>query len=232
MTIAIILVGGYGSRFGFLTQKTPKALMEISDGVTLLDRQLEQLKAAGIKKVHLATGHLGEKIRARYKDRWKGMAIHYTVETTPKGNLWAVRENLKGVKEDVVLLNGDWVSSVDIGAFIKHSQKSIYPICIFLTKIKSHYGIVRFNDERVTEFVEKPFLDQYINGGLYYLKPAIFPYLEMDYNGKNIEETVFPLVTGKGLLGHYLDNSAFHVSVDTVKDLKDARKTLGENGDN
>lgn len=232
MAIAVILAGGYGSRFGALTQDTPKALLKIAGGVTILDRQLAQLKTAGIKEVRIATGHLGDRIKAKYGKSWKGLKIGYTTEETPQGSLWAARENLNQIKGDAVLMNGDWVSSVDIKAFVKHAQKSKYPVTMFLTKLKSPYGIVRFEGDRITEFVEKPFLDEYINGGLYYIKAEAFRHFEMTYVGTNLETTVFPLLAEKGLMGCWLDNGAFHVSVDTAKDLKEARKVLAEGNDN
>ena len=53
---AIILAAGRGSRMEKLTDKKPKCLVEFQ-GQTLLDRQLEALRGAGIKEIGIVTGY-------------------------------------------------------------------------------------------------------------------------------------------------------------------------------
>lgn len=54
---AILLVAGTGTRLLPLTADKPKCLIEVA-GKSLLERQLRQLQAAGIRRVVFATGYL------------------------------------------------------------------------------------------------------------------------------------------------------------------------------
>lgn len=61
MAEALILAAGRGARLRPLTDSTPKPLVEIG-GQTLIDRHLAALAAAGVRRVIINLGWLGEKI--------------------------------------------------------------------------------------------------------------------------------------------------------------------------
>ncbi|MFZ3170131.1 MAG: phosphocholine cytidylyltransferase family protein [Candidatus Methanoperedens sp.] len=58
---AIILAAGRGSRMGSLTDNTPKCLIELA-GKTLLQRQLDSLRGAGIDKIGIVRGYLADQL--------------------------------------------------------------------------------------------------------------------------------------------------------------------------
>lgn len=58
---AIILAAGRGSRMGSLTDNKPKCLIELA-GKTLLQRQLDSLRGAGIDKIGIVQGYLGDQL--------------------------------------------------------------------------------------------------------------------------------------------------------------------------
>lgn len=71
---AIILAAGRGSRMKDLTDERPKCLVELR-GKTLLDRQLEALRAAGIAEIAIVTGYKRELLTNRglaefHNSRW------------------------------------------------------------------------------------------------------------------------------------------------------------------
>ena len=71
---AIILAAGRGSRMKKLTDELPKCLVEIR-GKTLLDWQLEALRAAGITEIAIVTGYKREMLTNRgmfdfHNPRW------------------------------------------------------------------------------------------------------------------------------------------------------------------
>lgn len=61
--LAVILAAGRGVRLGALGRDTPKGFIQI-EGTTLIDRSLAALRAAGIERVVIVTGHLS----AHYAD--------------------------------------------------------------------------------------------------------------------------------------------------------------------
>ena len=57
---ALILAAGFGSRFVPLTFETPKGLLEVF-GERMIERQIRQLREAGVENITIAVGYLKEK---------------------------------------------------------------------------------------------------------------------------------------------------------------------------
>jgi L-glutamine-phosphate cytidylyltransferase len=66
----VILAAGTGSRLLPLTRNTPKSLIDLGDGYTLLERQLQALAANDLRDITLVTGYKSEQIEAKIQ--------HYT----------------------------------------------------------------------------------------------------------------------------------------------------------
>lgn len=60
---AVILAAGRGSRLGPLTQELPKCLAVVLNGRTLLEAQVDTLRACGIRDIAVVRGYRGGKIR-------------------------------------------------------------------------------------------------------------------------------------------------------------------------
>jgi len=230
---ALVLSGGYGKRLRPLTDTTPKGLMEVKDGFTILDKQLLAFKTAGIESVFLLTGHLGDKIEQRYKDNWQGVNVNYLKEDEPMGTLWAMKNALGKVNTDVVVSNGDIVSDINIKSFVQQAEDSEYLLTIFVTKMISPYGVLEIKDNKILSFLEKPVLEHFINAGIYYIKQEAFPYFSKDYpeSEKGIETTVFATMAKEGLIGSYYED-VFWESVDGFKDLARVRKEFNDKSKN
>lgn len=220
----VIFAGGYGKRLLPLTESTPKPLLELREGYTILDKQILDFKHAGISEVYLLIGHLAEKIKERYGSTHQGVRMKYLVEDKPMGTLYALSNALKRIKNDVVVRNGDVVSDVNIKELVRRSQAGDDLVTIVVTKMQSPFGIVEFSDRKVISFKEKPFLEIYINAGAYYIKKEAFPYFHMNYDRSEIEFTVFPKLVEERKVAPYYEDSLFWRSVDSLKDLEVARK--------
>ena len=55
MAVAILLVGGFGTRLMPLTRNTPKPMLTVA-GIPVTEHQLMMAKKAGITQIVLATG--------------------------------------------------------------------------------------------------------------------------------------------------------------------------------
>lgn len=221
--IGVIFAGGYGRRLMPVTDKIPKPLLELKEGYTLLDKQVSEFKYAGIEKVYLLIGYLGDKIKAHLGSRYNGVAIKYLEEDKPRGTLWALSNALKFIKEDIVVRNGDVATDINIKNLIRTAQKNEDLITMAVTKMRSPYGVIEFNDRKITSFKEKPVLELYINAGIYYIKKEAFHYFNKEYERKEIEHTVFPELAGERKIAPYYEES-FWRSVDGIKDLEAVRK--------
>lgn len=134
----IILAAGIGGRLTPATESTPKALLELSHGVTILDRQLEAAKKCGINSVRIVIGYKAEKIERKIeqrKDLNLDIDIFYNPFYSITNNLVSLWMARSAMDEDFIMLNGDDVFKPSILNRLKNStdllsvvvsRKSIY----------------------------------------------------------------------------------------------------------
>jgi NDP-sugar pyrophosphorylase family protein len=223
ISVGMILCGGFGKRLRPLTESVPKPLIEIKDDYTILDKQFFDFKNAGVDEVLLLTGFLHDKIQERYGEEYLGVKVQYVEEEEPLGTLNAIKLGMECVKDgnQCVIRNGDVVADLNIKKMIEQGEKSDYPLSIFITRMISPYGIVEVSGDRLVSFKEKPVLDYYINGGVYFTKGEIdFG----DFDVGDIEKTVFPMYAKNNHLGYYKEDGLFWMAIDTSKELEEIRK--------
>ncbi|MDR3223096.1 MAG: NTP transferase domain-containing protein [Methanobrevibacter sp.] len=218
-TVGMILSGGFGKRLRPITEKIPKPLIEIKDNYTILDKQLFDFKNAGVEEVYLLTGFLNEKIKKRYGDQYKGLKLHYVIEDEPLGTLNAIRLGMEALNEEkqVIIRNGDVVADLNLRRMISHGQQSDYPFSIFITQMQSPYGIVELSGDKIISFKEKPLLDYYINGGVYFSKGQMD---FADFEKGDIEKNLFPLMAKENKIAYYKEDDLFWMAIDTNKELE------------
>jgi len=104
----IILAAGKGERLYPLTKNTPKSLLEIGHGKTVLESQLENIAGCGIKDVTIVTGYKTEQIEAKVKDiDFLDITICYNPFYTTSNNLISAWLAIRETSENFVLVNGD-----------------------------------------------------------------------------------------------------------------------------
>jgi mannose-6-phosphate isomerase-like protein (cupin superfamily) len=92
----------------------------------------------------------------------------------------------------------------------------------------SPYGIVEISGDRLVSFKEKPVLDYYINGGVYFSKEEIdFG----DFDVGDIEKTVFPMYAKNNQLVYYQEDGLFWMAIDTSKELEEIQKEYQNRND-
>jgi len=104
----IILAGGLATRLHPITEKIPKALVEVG-GLPFIAHQLNLLKSHGIRFVVISTWYKGEMIRDFVGDGSRfGMEVRYTFDgENPLGTGGAIRKSLPLFKEPFFVLYGD-----------------------------------------------------------------------------------------------------------------------------
>jgi len=114
---ALILAGGLATRLRPLTEKIPKALIEVA-GRPFLWHQIQLLKRHGIRKVILSVGYLGEQIEDLYGDgSTLGVSIVYAFDgPVLLGTAGAIRNALELLPDRFFVLYGDSYLTCDYHA--------------------------------------------------------------------------------------------------------------------
>ncbi len=128
-----ILAGGMATRLRPITEKIPKLLVEVA-GEPFFSHQIRLLKAAGLTRVVLCVGYLGEKIVELYGDgsKW-GMEIVYAFDG-PKllGTGGALIAALPVLGDAFYVLYGDSYLPVDYRAvgefFLRSGQRGLMTV--------------------------------------------------------------------------------------------------------
>ena len=105
---ALILASGFGSRFVPLTYETPKGLLEVF-GERMIERQIRQLREAGIKDIAIMVGYLKEKFDYLI-DKYEVRLI-YNPEFADKNTLATMhhaKDFLKG-RNCYILSSDNWI---------------------------------------------------------------------------------------------------------------------------
>lgn len=128
-----ILAGGLATRLRPITEKLPKLLVEVA-GEPFFSHQLRLLRAAGLHRLVLCVGYLGEMIADQYGDgsKW-GMQIEYSFDG-PKllGTGGALIRALPKLGDAFFILYGDSflpIHYLDIGrAFLDSGQQGLMTV--------------------------------------------------------------------------------------------------------
>jgi L-glutamine-phosphate cytidylyltransferase len=123
---AIILAAGYGGRLTPATDSTPKTLLDLDKGITILDRQLDAMKKVGIKKISIVVGFQAEKIDekiAQRNDLDLEISIYYNPFYRVTNNLVSLWVARAAMGEDFIMINGDNVFKPSILKTLKESEE-------------------------------------------------------------------------------------------------------------
>ncbi len=131
---AIIIAAGKGTRLYPFTKNTPKSLLDIGQGLTLLETQLHALQDAGVTDVVIIVGYRAEQIEAKVKEYEKDFNIKtvYNPFYDISNNLVSVWMAKEYMKDDFITINGD----------------DIFDSSIIKNLLKSNENITMVTDEK------------------------------------------------------------------------------------
>ena len=103
---AIVMAAGFGSRFVPLTYATPKGLLEVF-GECMIERQIAQLKEAGIDDITIVVGYLKESFE--YLIDKYGIKLVYNPDFKSKNNLSTLYHVRDKLKNTYILSSDNWL---------------------------------------------------------------------------------------------------------------------------
>lgn len=92
---AVIMAAGTASRFAPLSYEKPKALVEVK-GEVLIERQIKQLKEAGVPQIYIVTGYKADMF-TYLEDKYGVTLIHNPMYLTRNNNssIWYARDIIR-----------------------------------------------------------------------------------------------------------------------------------------
>ncbi len=204
---AVVLVGGFGTRLRPLTLGTPKQMLPV------VDRPMIEWVVGHIgqfvDEAVLALGYRPDAFLEAYPDaECAGVHLTYAVEDVPLDTAGAIRFAAleAGIDERFLVVNGDVLTDLDVGALLAFHEERGGAATIALTPVDdpSRYGVVPTDaDGRVHEFVEKPERhlapSNWINAGTYVLEPEVLELIHHE-GPVSIERVTFPALAAEDRL--------------------------------
>ena len=235
----VILCGGKGTRLREHTEYLPKPLLEIG-GRPILWHVMKIYSHYGFRDFILCLGYKSKAIKeffvnyANWRDAdfslrkgdiitdkmvhddirdWNITFVDTGLETNTGGRLKKVQSCIDG---DIFFATyADAVSDIDLNLLLDFHKKKDKVATITCVNPISQFGIIKSDKKgAITEFKEKPKLDQWINGGFFVFKKDIFKYLQEE---DVLEKDTFSrLVEKKKVVAYKF--KGFWACMDTYKD--------------
>lgn len=171
---ALILVGGLGTRLRSVLNDRPKPLAPVG-GRPFVTFLLDQLQAAGCRRVTLCTGYRSQQVAEAIGSRFGSLEVTYSVEPEPLGTGGAVRLAMSQAPGELFLvMNGDSYVNCSLGEFFEWHRAHGCPGSLVLTRVADagRFGTVEVDEAgRIQSFREKEGLSRpgWINAGVYLL---------------------------------------------------------------
>ena len=174
---AVILAAGMGKRLGELTKNNTKCMVKIN-GISLINRLLEQLSKLSLNKIIIVIGYEGEKLKNYLGCSYKTIEIEYIEnpiynKTNNIYSLYLAKEKL--LEDDTILIESDLIFEDSIFTLLEQSS---YPNVAVVAKYESWMDgtMVRIdNENNIINFIPKKAF-RYEDIALYYKTVNIYKF--------------------------------------------------------
>jgi len=170
MTKAFVLAAGQGKRFLPFSDRMPKPLFKIGE-ISLIEKNLHNLKKCGVDEVVINIFHLGEKIIDALGDGSEyGLKISYSIETELLGTGGGIANAIHLFKEPFIVLSGDVWTDFDFSN-LKLEEKKLAHMILIKNPISNQKGDVFLKEGLVKPEGEG---STYTYSGISFLSPELF----------------------------------------------------------
>jgi mannose-1-phosphate guanylyltransferase len=182
----VVLAGGEGTRFRPLTYYFQKCMIPVGEEQKpILDYILRLLKYHGITKTVLLVGYKHQQIENYFEhgERFGVEMVYVLDDPNLRGSanalLNAYRKGAITDEDTLVVYYGDILSNADIGAMVKHHQKTKAVATLALARrYNISVGKAELDGTKITKFIEKPDLMQPISIGILTLSGSVLKEME------------------------------------------------------
>lgn len=219
---AVIMAGGKGMRLRPITENCPKPMIKVA-GRPILERLVLHLVSHGITDIYIAVNYMGEVIEGFFKDGADyGCKISYLKEKEALGSGGALSLLPKRPDHPFLVINGDLITDLDVGAMIDFHEKSQSCATIASKQIfsKISYGVIEKDGDQLIGILEKPTIKHEINIGSYVISPECLEYIPQSENFPITD--LFSILQNKGKKLFVFEMAEEWIDIGQHDDLKKA----------
>ena len=242
----IILCGGIGTRLKEETEFKPKPMVYIGDK-PIIWHIMKIYSYYGFNEFILALGYKANYIKdfflnqkaftsdftlntTNHKvkfylndldkiDDFKITFVDTGLETLPGERILRCQEYIPENDKHFMVTYGDGVTDANIGELVKYHRQQKTIGTITGVHPRSKYGLARLNEQNLIEsFVEKPILDDWVNGGYMVFEKKFFDYIKP---GETEHPALIRLAKEKQL--SLFKHDKFWHAMDTYKEVEELK---------
>lgn len=173
--MAVLLVGGLGSRLRPLTDDKPKPLIPVG-GRPVLETIVRQLHKHGIHRLVFAVNHMASAIKDHFgTGEAFDVDIQYLEEDQPLGTAGPLGLLNKVPDVPFIVMNGDILTNVDFSSLLSYhtSTQAMATVATRTFEIEVPFGVIENDGHIITSIVEKPTRQFQVNAGIYIFEPEV-----------------------------------------------------------
>ena len=225
---AVILCGGFGTRFLEKTRKIPKSMIKVNNK-PILEHIIKLYLDQGATKILLLLGYKGNIIKKFFKkSKYKNKIIFIDtgINTLTAERILKAKKYLKD-QENFMATYGDGLSNINLRKLLKFHIKHKKIATLTAVRPPSSFGKISLTKKNlISKFNEKSRdKNSWINGGFFIFKKSIFKYL---LKNKMLEtEPMDRLVKNRNLMAY--KHTGFWQCMDNKQDKDLLEKILKKN---
>ena len=218
---AFLLAAGKGTRLLPLTKEIPKPLAQVG-GISLIERNLYNLKKANVLEVIININHLGEKIVNLLGDGSKyGLKISYSIEGQLLGTGGGIQKSIHEFSDPFIVLSSDIWTDFDFSSLKLKRNLLAHMILVSNTSSNPEGDVSLING-----FVkEKQSTGHYTFSGISMVSPKLFNYPKDRELG--LWNEILKPASIKGLISGELYKGKFE-NLNTIDDIERLDASLSE----
>lgn len=232
--IGIVIAAGYGTRLKPYTESMPKALIELEDGVAIIDYIIKVMAENGIGEVYIVT-------RGEFKDLFalkiSSNKVIVVDVALGDGNLWTLYQAIEklralGIEDDVVISMSDHIYEANIlKRLIKMSRDSDRVLLCLDRSVRGEevvegLKVIVDGSEVILTGKDIPPLSG-IDTGLFYIPKNLFSEIKRVVDDKGRKATLSDFVNflARRKLVGFVDVTGLRwIDIDSIEDLAKARR--------
>jgi len=244
-TQVVILAGGSAKRMGKIDR--PKALLELREGYTLLDYEIDLYRGNGFEDFVFVLGHRHEEIEDYIEKMGYMSELNIRISVDPTTENWGKGKALKYAIQQEKIRRGRFIVSypddlkldeyLPTKLLLNHlyfvSRYKSLGTMVVTTGVEFPFGVATVNEEgRITSFVEKPLLNKLVNIGLCAFEEEVMDIINMriDMNSPRpaeFDEEITYLVEKEKMYAFTVPPSTW-IPVNDLKSYERARRIFAD----